>query len=36
MIHLMVSGDLNTVDQIITPNWVNHDPSMPPLPGQAS
>jgi predicted ester cyclase len=33
MIRLMESGDLNTVDQIIAANWVNHDPSMPPLQG---
>jgi predicted ester cyclase len=26
MIQLQVSGDLNTVDQVIAPNWVNHDP----------
>ena len=33
LIHLQESGDLNTVDQILAPNWVNHDPSMPPLQG---
>jgi predicted ester cyclase len=33
MIHLMESGDLNTVDQVIAANWVNHDLSMPPLQG---
>jgi predicted ester cyclase len=34
MIHLMVNGDLNTVDQIITPNWVDHTPPLPsPLQG---
>ena len=33
MIRLIESGDLNTVDQVIAPNWVNHDPSMPPLQG---
>ena len=29
MIQLQVNGDLNTVDQIITPNWVDHQPPMP-------
>ncbi len=33
MIRLIESGDLNTVDQVIAPNWVNHDPSLPPLQG---
>ncbi len=33
LIRLQESGDLNTVDQVIAPNWVNHDPSMPPLQG---
>ena len=33
LIQLQVNGDLNTVDQVIAPNWVNHDPSMPPLQG---
>lgn len=33
LIRLQESGDLNTADQIIAPNWVNHDPSMPPLQG---
>jgi steroid delta-isomerase-like uncharacterized protein len=33
LMHLQESGDLNTVDQILAPNWVNHDPSMPPLQG---
>ena len=29
MIQMQVNGDLNTVDQIITPNWVDHQPPMP-------
>jgi steroid delta-isomerase-like uncharacterized protein len=33
LIRLQESGDLNTVDQVIAPNWVNHDPSLPPLQG---
>jgi steroid delta-isomerase-like uncharacterized protein len=33
LIELMVSGDLDTVDQVLAPNWVNHDPSLPPLEG---
>jgi predicted ester cyclase len=33
VIRLQESGDLNTVDQVIAPNWVNHDPSLPPLQG---
>ena len=33
LIRLQESGDLNTVNQVIAPNWVNHDPSMPPLQG---
>jgi steroid delta-isomerase-like uncharacterized protein len=33
MIQLQVNGDLNTVDQVIAPNWVDHNPSMPPLQG---
>jgi steroid delta-isomerase-like uncharacterized protein len=33
LIQWQESGDLNTVDQVIAPNWVNHDPSMPPLQG---
>jgi steroid delta-isomerase-like uncharacterized protein len=33
LIDLQVRDDLNTVDQVIAPNWVNHDPSMPPLQG---
>ncbi len=33
LFHLQERGDLSTVDQFITPNWVNHDPSLPPLQG---
>ena len=33
LIQLQESGDLNTVDQVIAANWVNHDPSLPPLQG---
>jgi len=33
MIRLIESGDLNAVDQVIAPNWVNHDSSLPPLQG---
>lgn len=33
MLHMFVSGDVSTLDQFITPNWVNHDPSLPPLQG---
>jgi steroid delta-isomerase-like uncharacterized protein len=33
LIRLQESGDLNTVDQVIAPNWVDHNPSMPPLQG---
>lgn len=33
LLGLMENGDLDTVDQVITSNWVNHDPSMPPLAG---
>ena len=29
MIQLQVNGDLNTVDQILAPNWVDHHPPMP-------
>ena len=29
MIQLQVNGDLNTVDQVIAPNWVDHNPPMP-------
>jgi steroid delta-isomerase-like uncharacterized protein len=33
MLELMVRGDLNTADHVLAPNWVNHDPSLPPLQG---
>ena len=33
LIQLQESGDLNTVDQVIAANWVNHDPSLPHLQG---
>ena len=34
LIQLQMSGDLNTVDQIITPDWVDHNPPLPsPLHG---
>ena len=33
LMHLQEHGDLNTVNQFIAPNWVNHDPSLPPLQG---
>ena len=33
LIQLQEHGDLNTVDQVIAPNWVNHDGSVPPLQG---
>jgi predicted ester cyclase len=33
LMHLQENGDLNTADQFIAHNWVNHDPSMPPLQG---
>ncbi len=33
LIQLQEHGDLNTVAQVIAPNWVNHDPSLPPLQG---
>jgi predicted ester cyclase len=33
MIHLQEDGDLNTADQVIASQWVNHDPTMPPLHG---
>ncbi len=33
LIQLQERGDLSTVDQFIAPNWVNHDPSLPPLQG---
>ena len=29
MIQLQVDGDLNTVDQVFAPNWVDHNPPMP-------
>lgn len=33
LIQLQEHGDLNTVAQVIAPNWVNHDGSAPPLQG---
>lgn len=33
MLELMTRGDLNTADHVIAANWVNHDPSLPPLQG---
>jgi predicted ester cyclase len=33
MMHLQADGDLNTADQVIASNWVNHDPTMPSLEG---
>jgi predicted ester cyclase len=29
LLELQVNGDLNTVDQVIAPNWVDHNPPMP-------
>ncbi len=29
----MATGDLTTMAQITAPNWVNHDPSLPPMQG---
>ena len=31
LIELQEHGDLNKVDQVIAPNWVNHDGSVSPL-----
>ncbi len=33
MMDLIASGDTSQVDQVFAPNWVNHDPSLPPLQG---
>jgi predicted ester cyclase len=33
MLELLTRGDLNTGDHVIAANWVNHDPSLPPLQG---
>ena len=33
MMHLQADGDLDTADHVIASNWVNHDPTMPPLQG---
>ncbi len=33
MFDMIVTGDLSNVEQIISPNWVNNDPSMPPMSG---
>jgi predicted ester cyclase len=33
LIELQEHGDLNMVDQVIAPNWVNHDGSVSPLQG---
>ena len=33
LMQLQENGDLNTADQFIASDWVNHDPSMPPLQG---
>ena len=33
LMQLQENGDPNTADQFIASNWVNHDPSMPPLQG---
>jgi predicted ester cyclase len=30
---IMENGKLAEVDQIIAPNWVNHDPTLPPMQG---
>ncbi len=35
MLDIIVLGDLSEVEQIISPNWVNNDPSLPPLSGIA-
>ena len=33
MLELLMRGDLHTGDHVLAPNWVNHDPSLPPLHG---
>ncbi len=33
MLEIVATGDLSEVEQIISPNWVNNDPSMPPMSG---
>ncbi len=33
MMDLFATGDTSRVDQVFAPNWVNHDPSLPPLQG---
>jgi predicted ester cyclase len=33
MLQAIVSGSESTVRTCVTPNWVNHDPSLPPLRG---
>ena len=30
---IMENGKLAEVDQLIAPNWVNHDPTLPPMQG---
>jgi predicted ester cyclase/heme-degrading monooxygenase HmoA len=34
MLDSIRSGDVAVVDEIISPNWVNHDPSLPPFRGR--
>jgi predicted ester cyclase len=30
---MLISGDTAAVEKYFAPNWVNHDPSLPPLQG---
>lgn len=33
VMNLLAKGDTTTVDRYFATNWVNHDPSLPPLKG---
>jgi predicted ester cyclase len=33
LLHVIEQGDVSRLNQIIAPNWVNHDPSLPPMQG---
>ena len=34
MLESVTTGDSSIVDELIAPNWVNHDPSLPPMQGR--
>jgi len=35
MLSMIGAGDASGIENIVAPNWVNHDPSLPPMQGRA-